>query len=824
MGSFTSDLNHSLRILAKSPGFTTVAVAALALGIGANTAIFTVINKVLLEPLPYPESNRIMRIARAFPSGTGNSISVPKFMAWKKNNQTFSALAMYDFSGPGLNLGQGDHPEQVKAIHVTSEYFAVFGVAPVRGRTFLPQEDLPGGPKAALLGHDLWVTHFGSDPSLIGNPVVLGGTTYTVIGVLPASFHSDPPAEVFLPFQADPNSTNQGHIYLVAGRLKPGVSIEAARANMKRAGEEFRQANPKWMDKTESVAVIPLAADLTGEVRLPLLILAGAVAFVLLIACANVANLLLARAAGRQKEIAIRTALGAGRWRLFRQLLSESVLLASLSGLIGFAIGAWSVRLLLALSPGNLPRINDEQHVASAVTALDWRVLAFALGLSLLTGILFGVFPAMRISRLDVNAVLKEGGGRSGSGLRHNRARNILVVADMGLAVILLVGAALMIRTFSSLRSVEPGFDAHNVITMQTSLTNGRYDSTAKAAQMIREVTEHVEALPGVEAAAATIMLPVEGGVDMPFVIESHPPSGGDTYNGDEQWRFVSPHYFTAFRIPLLRGRAFDQRDTGNSERVVIINQAMAKKYWPHEDPLGQRIDIAKGLGADFTEPPRQIVGVVGDAREAGLSGRNQGVMYVPEAQVTDPLTRLANSVIPLSWAIRTAGDPGTLTAAIRREFLAVDAQLSVSKVRGMEQVISESTARQNFNMLLLTIFASLALLLAAIGIYGLMSYAVEQRLQELGIRMALGAGGGDMLRLVVGQGMRLTIIGAVLGLAAAFGLTRLLASLLFGVKTTDPFTYAGVALVLSAVALLACAIPAIRASRIDPVIALRYE
>ncbi len=824
MGSFSSDLNHSIRILVKSPGFTTVAVAALALGIGANTAIFTVVNKVLLEPLPYPESNRIMRIARAFPTGRGNSISVPKFMTWKKNNQTFSALAMYDFSGPGLNLGEGDHPEQVKAIHVTAEYFSVFGVAPALGRTFLAQEDLPGGPKAALLSHDLWVTHFGSDPALIGKPVMLGGAPYTVVGVLPAGFHSDPPAEVFLAFQADPNSTNQGHIYLVAGRLKPGISIEAARANMKLAGEQFRRLNPLWMDKTESVAVLPLAEDLAGEVRLPLLILAGAVAFVLLIACANVANLLLARAAGRQKEIAIRTALGAGRWRLFRQLLSESVLLASLSGLIGFALGAWGVRLLLALSPGNLPRINDEQHVGSAVTALDWRVLVFALALSLVTGILFGVFPALRISRLDVNSVLKEGGGRSGSGLRHNRARNVLVVAEMALAVILLVGAALMIRTFSGLRSVQPGFETHNVITMQTSLTNGRYESTAKAAQMIRLVTERLEALPGVEAAAATVMLPVEGGVDMPFVIEGRPPSNGSAYNGDEQWRFVSPHYFSAFRIPLLRGRAFDQRDTGASEHVVIINQAMAKKYWPNSDPVGQRINIGKGLGPDFAEPPRQIVGIVGNARETGLSGTDHGVMYVPQTQVTDPLTRLANSVIPLSWAIRSAADPASLTPAIRREFLAADAQLSISKVRSMDQVISESTARQNFNTLLLTIFAGLALLLAAIGIYGLMSYSVEQRLQELGIRMALGAGGGDMLRLVVGQGMRLTIIGAILGLAAAFGLTRLLASLLFGVKTTDPLTYVAVALVLSAVALLACGIPALRATKVDPVIALRYE
>jgi len=824
MGSFSSDLNHSVRVLIKNPGFTVVAVAALALGIGANTAIFSVVNKVLLEPLPYPESNRIMRISRSFPNGRGNSISIPKFMSWKKSNRTFQSFAMYDFSGPALGLGAGDHPEQVKAIHVTADYFDVFGISPIAGRTFTRQEDTPGGPKVALISGDLWKAHFGGDASLIGKPLLIGGAPYNVIGILPASFHSDPPADIFLPFQADPNSTNQGHIYLVAGRLKPGVSVTAAQANMKMAGDDFRRDNPLWMDKTEGVAVLPLQDDVAGSARLPLLILSGAVAFVLLIACANVANLLLARAAGRQKEIAIRTALGAGRWRLFRQLLGESLILATASGILGFAIGSWGVRLLLALSPGNLPRINDQEHVSSAIAFLDWRVLVFALGVSILTGFLFGVLPALRISRLDVNAVLKEAGGRSGSGLRHNRLRSILVVAEMALAVILLVGAALMIRTFAGLRSVQPGFDPHNVLTLQTSLTNSRYDTTAKASNMVRQVLERLEAMPGVESAAATIMLPLEGQIDLPFNIEAHPPSNGDKYNGDEQWRFVSPHYFTALHIPLLRGRRFDERDTGNSERVIIINQAMAKKYWPNENPIGQRITIAKGLGPDFEEPTRQIVGIVGDAREAGLKGEDQQVMYVPQAQITDPITRLANSVIPLSWVVKGSSDPSALTAAIRREFSTIDAQLSVSRTRTMDQVISESTARQNFNMLLLTIFAGLALLLAAIGIYGLMSYSVEQRLQELGIRMALGAGGGDMLKLVVGQGMLLTGIGAVVGLAAAFGLARVLASLLFGVKTTDPLTYIVVAAVLATVALLACVLPALRAIKIDPVIALRYE
>jgi len=823
MGSFLSDLRHSFRLLIKTPGFTAIAVAALALGIGANTAIFSVVNTVLLQPLPYAAPDRIMRIHRTFPQGGGDSVSIPKYMAWTKNNQTFEAMAIYDFSGPGLNLGSGDHPEQVKGIHVSAEYFQVFGVKLAQGRTFLPQEDLPGGPKTAIVSYNLWQTRLGGDLALVGKPIILGGDPHTVVGILPSTFQPDPPADVFIPLQADPNSVNQGNYLLVAGRLKPGATLAAANANMKVAGDRFREANPKWMDKAEGVGVVPLRDALVGDVRLPLLILTGAVGFVLLIACANVANLLLARAAARQKEIAIRTAIGASRGRLVRQLLTESVLLATLGGALGFVIGAWGMRALLALSPGNLPRINDQQHVGSVVSALDWHVLAFTLGIALLTGILFGLFPAVHISRMDVNSALKETSGRSGTGLRQNRARSLLVIGEMALAVILLAGAALMIRTFVGLRSVQPGFDAHNVITMQTSLTGGRYDSTVKAANMITQVLQRVNTFPGVQAAAATVMLPVEGGIDFPFIIEGQPPAKG-IYNGDEQWRFVSPGYFNAFRIPLLRGRQFDDRDNGKTERVVIINQAMARKYWPNADPIGSRLSIGKGLGPDFEEPARQIVGIVDNVRETGLSDSDQPVMYVPEAQITDALTKLANNVIPLNWAVRTANDPSGLVAAIQHEFLAVDGQLPVSKVRTMEQVLSESTARQNFNMLLLTIFAALALTLAAIGIYGLMSYTVEQRMQEIGIRLALGAGIGDMLRMIVRQGMLLAGIGLAIGLSAAYGLTRLLASLLFGVKTTDPITYGAVALVLTSVALLACYIPARRATRIDPLIALRYE
>jgi predicted permease len=423
-----------------------------------------------------------------------------------------------------------------------------------------------------------------------------------------------------------------------------------------------------------------------------------------------------------------------------------------------------------------------------------------------------------------VNSALKDTSGRSGTGRHQNRARSFLVISEIALAVILLVGAALMIRTFASLRAVNPGFDPHNVLTLQTSLTGGRYDTTAKVDNLIRQMTPRLESLPGVQSAATAIMLPIEGGIDLPFNIAGKPPAKGNMYNGDEQWRSVSAHYFSAFKIPLLRGRVFSEHDTGNSARVVIINEAFAKKYWQKEDPIGHAMTLGKGLGPEFEEPAREIVGIVGNVRENGLTDSNQGVMYVPEGQITDGLTQLANKVIPLSWIVRTSQEPTSLTAAIEREFLAVDGQLPVSKFRTMEQVISESTARSNFNMLLLTIFAGTALLLAALGIYGLMSYSVEQRTQEIGIRVALGANGSDMLRMVIGRGLLLAGIGLAAGLAAAFGLTRLLSSLLFGVKANDPIAFGAVVLTLAAVAWVAVYIPARRATRIDPLVALRYE
>jgi putative ABC transport system permease protein len=818
-----ADVRHSCRTLIKSPGFATVAILALALGIGANTAIFSVIDHVLLRPLPFPDSERIMSVQRHFPNGDGQSVSIPKFMAWRTSH-AFQSMAAYDFGSVGMKLGSGDRPNPVNAMHATASFFDVFGVQPILGRTFSPQEDLPHGGRVAVLTYNVWKDRLGADREIAGKTILLNSEPYIVAGVLPEWYQADPPTDLYLPEQFDPASTNQGHIYYVAGRLAPGASIESAQAELKVIADHFRAAHPDFVDPTETVGVVPLRVAIGGDVKLALLILGGAVSFVLLMACANVANLLLARAAGRHRELAIRAAVGASRGRIVRRLLTESLILALAGGAAGLAVGAAGIRLLLAFSPGNIPRVNDPEHSAAALGLMDWRVLAFLFAVSLLTGILFGLLPAIRVSRLDVNSALKESSSRSGTGLKHNRIRGLLVVGEVALAIILLTGAALMIRTFAGLRSVKSGLDPDNVVTMQTALSGTRYETTAQVENTVRQVMERVEGLPGVEFAAAGLVIPLQGtSIDLPFTIDGRVPANGKS-EGDEQWRFVSPHYFEAFRIPLLRGRTFDRRDTGKSERVIIINEAFAKKFWPNSDPLGQRMLVGHGVGPDFEEGPRQIVGIVGSVAEAGLSNGMVPAMYIPQGQVADGLTKLANSLLPMSWAFRTKTDPLLAATSIKREFEALDAQLTPSKVRTMETVIKDSTTRENFNMLLLTVFASVALLLAAVGIYSLMSYSVEQRTQEIGIRMALGAGRGEMIGMILKQGMLLVVAGVVIGLAAAFELTRLLGSLLFGVKSGDPLTFAAVAVILTAVALLAAFIPAQRATRVDPILALRQE
>jgi predicted permease len=824
MAVLFADIRYALRMMRGSPGFTAVALAALALGIGANTAIFTVVNSVILAPLPYAQPDRIVRLGRKYTDGYGLSNSIPKYMAWRRNqNGVFEEMAMYDGGGLAMNVGSGDPPAQAKATHVSRDYFRVFGASPVLGRSFDEAEDSPGGPAVAVLSNRLWRNRLGADRQILGRPIVLNKQPYTVVGVMPPGFESTPEVDLWLPLQADPNTTNQGHYLNIAARLAPGVGVEQARAAMKVAGERFRAANPKWMDKAESVAVLPMRDSMVANVRPALMILLGAVAFVLLIACANVANLLLARAAVRQKELAIRAAVGASRWRMVRQLLTESVMLAAMGGALGFALGAWGVRMLLVVAPGNIPRLTDQDGALRAIPVLDWRLAAFSVAVAAFTGILFGLFPALHTSNPDLASTLKEG-GRSGSALFHNRARSALVITEVALALVLLTGAGLMIRSFAGLRSVSPGFNPHNVLTLETSMAGGNYASTAQVAGFVTEAVRRIEALPGVQSAASAIMLPVSGNnVDLPFNIVGKTPAKGE-YEGDEQYRTISPHYFQTLQIPLLRGRAFGPGDTGNSPRVVLINDVIAKKYWPKQEPIGQVIVIGKGLGPQFDDLPREIVGVVGNVRETGLEDANVGVMYVPQTQVPEGLTALANSIIPLSWAVRAAGDPMSLRAAVEHEIRSVDGLIPVSRTRTMDQMVSESLARRNFMMLLLSIFAGIAVLLAAIGVYGLMSYSVERRTQEIGIRVALGAERQDVLRLIVLEGLKLAGIGVAAGLAVAYGVTRLLATLLFGVKAADPATFAAVAVTVAAIGLLAAYVPARRAAGIEAADALRHQ
>ena len=819
MDTLLKDLKHALRMLRQSPGFTVTAIAALALGIGANTAIFSVINTVLLKPLPYPEPDRIVELMNATPQGNFPGASVPKYNIWRAQTQVLEDVAAFDSGGPGINVSGGDRPEQLKGIHVSYEFFDLFGARPVLGRTFSKEEDRPRGGNVVVLSNGLWQRRFGSDPHIIGKGIALGGESYTIIGVLASGFAFDPPADLYLPFQADPNSVQQAHYFGAAARLKPGISLGAAQASLKLAGEEFRRKFPDGGNGPRvSFTAEPLQQTIVREVRPALFILLGAVGFVLLIACANVANLLLVRATGRAREIAIRAAIGAGRGRIIRQLLTESVLLSVIGGVVGLAVGSAGVRALLAVNPGNIPRIGEN---AAAVT-LDWRVLFFSLGLALLTGIIFGLFPALQASRANLSSTLKESSARSGSSLRQNKARGLLVISEMALALVLLVGAGLLIRTFAALHSVNPGFDPHNVLTMDTSLTGSHFDQTAPISDMARQAIERIEALPGVEAAAASCYLPLEGGLGLGFSIVGRPANDQQSQGG-AGWAYVTPRFFDVFKVPVLRGRGFTERDAAGAPGVALINEAMARRFWPHENPIGQRIIIGAGMGPAFAEPAREIIGIVGDARDAGLNQDPVNEMFVPLSQVRDGVMALNNRFMPLTWVVRTKVAPFSLADPIKRIFQQA-ADLPVGHIRTMDQVVVQSTARDQFNTLLLGIFAFVAILLASIGLYGLMAYSVEQRTLELGIRLALGADPAALYRMIVGQAMMLALAGIVIGLAAAYALTRLMASMLFGVKPTDPVVFISVATLLGAVAFLASYIPARRAVGIDPAVALRYE
>lgn len=819
MGDFRNDLKYSLRMLIANPAFTVTAIAALALGIGANTAIFTVVDTVLLKPLTYPDSGRIVQFMNTSPTGSGTSSSPENYNTWRAQTSVFQDVAAYDFGGPGFNL-TGSIPEQVHGIHVSEGYFRLFGAPVLLGRTFTPQEDSPDGGHVVVISYGFWQRKFGGNAKIVGSAISLSNESYTIIGVLDRSFVTDPQADLWVPFQIDPNSTNLGHYFFVSGRLKPGVTLAQANADLKIAADQFRRLHPDDLGPQGSFGVRPLRDSIVAGARTSLLVLLGAVSFVLLIACANVANLLLVRAAGRKREFAIRTAMGASRRRIIRQLLTESVVLALSGGMLGLAIGYAGVRALLAVSPAALPRIGEH----GALVSIDWRVLGFTLGVSLLTGVLFGLFPAIGASRPDLNATLKEGSNRSGTGSRQGRARSLLVVSEVSLALVLLAGAALLIRTYLALRAVNPGFDAHSVLTLQMSLTGDRFLKTAGVAQVAHDGRQRLGGIPGVEESALSCCLPLNVGYGLPFNIVGRAPTGKSPWTGGSSWMSASPGYLSVFKIPILRGRDFTEQDDGSSPGVVIVNETFAKKFWPKEDPVGQQMVIGKGVGPQFIEGPRRVIGIMADVHDAGLNNDPYPLMMIPTAQVTDGMTALNANIGPMTWVVRTHGDPQQFVSAITEQLRLASGGFPVAHVRPMTEIVVQSTARQDFNMLLLTIFGATALILAAIGIYGLMAYSVQQRTQEIGIRMALGADRGHIRGLVVWQGMRLVFAGVALGIAAAFGLTRLLASFLYGVKSWDPLVFVTVPVILSMVALFAVWFPATRASRLDPQQALRTE
>jgi putative ABC transport system permease protein len=815
MVSLLADLRHALRVLIKSPGFTIAALAAIALGIGANTAIFTVINAVLLHPLPYPDSDRIVSISRV----GGGTASPPMYAYWQQNNPCFDDLSAYTSATGGQNLTGGDRPELVQSLRVSKNYFRLFGANPILGRVFTAEEDRPGGPQALVMSFGLWQRRFGGDPSIVGKTLTVGSVPYPVAGVLSPHFQSYPPADVFVPLQADPNSTNQARILTVAGRLRNGVTLAGANAQMGVLGKRYTQTHPDSIGNDDKVRVTPLQQALTGDVRPALLILFGAVGLVLLIACANVANLLLARSAGRQREIAIRAAVGAGRGRIIRQLLTESLLLATTGGLLGLALGSAGLRALLALTPGNLPRAEE----LAAVPALDPWIAGFTLLLSLFTGVVFGLVPAIQVSHTDLAVALKDSGGRTGTSLKQNRTRGVLVTAEMALAVVLLCGAVLLIRSFVALHNVDPGFDPRNVLTMKLSLADARFAKSAAVDRMARQMIASIEQIPGVSSAAIANSLPLEDGVDMIFNIPGRPVPAGQKFSDDVSWRFITPHYFDVLKVPLRAGRMFREQEP---KPTVIINEALARKHWPRESAIGKTILLGAGLGPDFDEGSVEIVGVVANVREGGLDNEVPEVMYQMHSQIPDAAMKLVNGIVPSAvlLATRPGVPPTSVSKTVEQQFLSSEFQLPPTQIRTMDQVSLNSTARQNFNLALLGAFAGIALLLAAVGIYGVMSYAVEQRTHEIGIRAALGASDRDTLRLVLGEGLRLALIGVLAGLAAAFGLTRFMTSQLFGVKPSDPITFVAVALILLSVAFLATCVPAVRASRVDPIVALRYE
>jgi len=820
METLVKDLKHSLRMFRQNRGFTLAAIAALALGIGTNTAIFSVVNAVLLKPVPFPDPDRLVTFLNTSPQGQGGGASPAKFQHWRAQTEVVQDVTA--FRNGVVNLTGGDFPEQLRSSQVSLDYFRLFGAPIIQGRAFTAEEDAPDGPRVALISEGLWTRRFGQDPAIVGQTIALSGDPHVVVGIVSNRFDTSefgPRPDVWTAFQLDPNTTDQGHYFQAAGRLKPGVDLSQAQARLKLSGDEFRARFPAALPPNGGFTVDRLREAFVSNVRPILLVMVVAVTFVLLIACANVANLLLVRATARKREIAIRSAIGAGRGRIVRQLLTESVVLSLAGGVLGLVLGVAGIRALLSINTAGLPRVG----LNGSLVGVDWRVLLFTLAVSLATGILFGLIPALHGSKTDLNVALKESGGWTGSGFKQNKVRSLLVVGEVALALILLIGSALLIRTNVALAAVNAGFDPHNVLKMDMSLSGGRFATAMGVDQLIRDGAERLRALPGVEFASATCCVPLEGGYGLPFTIVGRPLERGP-FHGGGGWMTISPGYFDVFTIPVKRGRSFTERDTVAGPPVVIINETMARQFWKDGDPLSDRLVIGRGVMREFaSEPERQVIGVVGDVRGGGLNNEPGPTMYIPQGQVPDAVNALNLRISTMKWVVRTRGEPYALSGAIQEQ-LRQATGLPVSEIRSMEEVVSRSTSRQRFNMLLMTVFGSAALLLAAIGIYALMAYTVEQRTQEIGIRLALGAEGGTLRRMIILQGMRLAIVGVVVGLASAFGLTRFMATLLFGVQARDPMVFIAIPLVLTVVALAAVWLPAMRVTRVDPLTALRYE
>jgi putative ABC transport system permease protein len=814
------DLRFAVRSLRKMPSFTVIAVLVMAVGIGANTAVFSVINTVLLKPLTYPDPQSLVQSMNTGPEGSYPAANIPKFYTWSQQTSIFQTVAAYDTGGAGMNLTGGNDPEQVQAMHVTADYFRLFGAPVIAGRTFTAEEDRPNGGHEVVLSYGLWKRRFGGNAEIVGTTLQLEHEPYLVVGVIGKTFETEQNADLWMPFQFDLTSRSQANYFGVVARLKPGITVAMANAQLKLAAQQYKQTYPNsYLGPQDGFGVEPLQDVIVGDMRTSLLVLFGAVCFVLLIACANVANLLLVRATARKRELATRSALGAGRGHIIRQLLTESLLVSLTGGAMGLGLGYAGVRLLLAVSPGGIPRIGRD---GSSVT-LDTHVLLFTVGISVLTGILFGLFPAISISGKNLVSTLKESGINTSAGFRSGKTRSLLVIGQMALSLILVVGAALLIRTFMKLQAVDPGFTTHNVLTMAMSVGGARFQSSAGVAQVVRDGTERIDAIPGVVTAAAACCLPLQGGFGLPFDVVGR-PKGDDPSTGGGGYFPVSWTFFDAYKVPILRGRNFTEQDNGSAPGVVIINDAMAKQFWPKGDPLRDRLIIGANVGPAFDEGPRQIIGVVGDMRTGGLDQDPAPTMYIPLSQVPDKVTALNSRITPLWWIVKTRVEPHTLEKQIAAAIREASGGLPVAHIREMDELVVQNTSRQRFNMLLLTIFGSAALLMAAIGIYGLMAYSVQQRTQELGIRMTLGAQAPIIRNMVIRQGMILAAIGVVIGIAGSFWLTRFLASFLFQVKTWDPTAFVATPLVLCAVALIAVWIPARRATHVSPITALRFE